>query len=485
MGNVQISQPGAQAVEKAEFVIVGGGPGGIAAAIEAAKAGVHVILLDENVQLGGQIFRQPAKGMQLNDLEVMGKDYKKGLQLFSQFIKLKDKINYLNDATVWGVFADRTLAYVRNGGSHKLKFDKLLIAAGAYDRPVPFPGWTLPGVMTAGGAQKMVKTDRILPGDKILLAGTGPLQLALADQLIQSGASIAAILEVGDFKKRWLSIMKGMWGNWDYMDDGWRYLRHIQKAGIPLMHNHIITQAHGKDRVEAAVIARVDKDWRPIAGTRQTVQVDTICLGYGLVTSSELTFLAECEHAFKPALGGYVPLRTENMETTQHGIYAVGDGARVAGSKVAIEEGKIAGIAVAKSLNYVSDQEMQRVINPSRALLGRYIRLRKVLDDISAPRPGLFELADDETIICRCEDITLKAVKAAASHPGVRAKDVKRKTRIGMGSCGGRMCGPILVGLLAAMNGTGSKTPENLTPRPPIKPISLGELATNANSGPD
>jgi NADPH-dependent 2,4-dienoyl-CoA reductase/sulfur reductase-like enzyme len=469
-------------LERAELVIIGGGPGGISAAIEAAKAGVTVMILDENERIGGQIFRQLEKGFKPDNSEAMGNDYKKGQKLFKPFEALKDRIVYLNNAVVWGIFNNRTIAFARDGVSESLPFDNLLIATGAYDRPVPFPGWTLPGVLTAGGAQKLVKTDRVIPGQSILLAGTGPLQLVLAYQLIQAGCHIAAILEAGDVKKNWLNIAKGLWGNWETMREGWRYLRWIQKAGIPFLNRHIITNARGDNHVEAVVISQVDQDWRPVSGTQKTIAVDTVCLGYGLVTSSELTALAECEHNYEPGMGGYVPVRTEMMETTRQGIYAVGDGARVAGSQVAMEEGRMAGIAIANSLGYVSDEKKEDIISQSKTALYRYHRLRKVLDEVSMPRPGLYELADDNTVICRCEDVTLKEIKAAMRHIGTKAKDIKRETRLGMGSCGGRMCGPTLIELLKYRNADDSGTPENLAPRPPIKPIPIGVLAGKGNS---
>ena len=469
-------------MEKAELAIIVGGPGGISATIEAAKQGVKVTLLDENARVGGQIFRQLEKGFTPDAPEVLGKNFQKGKEFFKEFKLLENKITYLNNATVWGIFDNNRIAYGRNGESKTLESERLLIAAGAYDRPIPFPGWTLPGVLTAGGAQKLVKIDRIIPGEKILLTGTGPLQLALANQLIRDGANVTAVLEAGDIKGKWLKLMQGMWGNWDYMGDGLRYLRRIHKAGIPLMQGHMITQARGEGHVEEAVIAKVDKDWRPIPGTEQTITADTVCLGYGLVTSTELTRLAECDHEYDIGLGGYVPVRSKNMETTKQGIYAIGDGAGVAGSKVAIIEGQIAGIAIASSLGYVSHKKSKRILSGFNNSLARHNRLRNVLDEITKPRPGLYELADDETIICRCEDVTFKDIKDLVKKKGITAKDIKRKTRMGMGSCGGRMCGPTIIELLKNMNKAESKPLVGLNCRPPIKPIPIGVLAGKGGS---
>ncbi len=462
---------------ESEFVVVGGGPGGVSVAIEAAKAGVDVTLLDENERLGGQIYRQLEKGFKVTDSEALGRDYEKGIQLLRQFRSLGDRIRYLNNTQVWGIFKDHTLALARNGTSSSLGFKKLLLATGAYDRPVPFPGWTLPGVFTAGGAQKLVKTERVLPGERILLAGTGPLQLVLAQQILKAGGEIEAILEAGDLSKDWLQGLKGIWGNWDYLNEGWGYLRQIQKAGVPLLRNHIILEAHGHGRVEEAVIAEVDNNWRPRPGTERTVKVDAVCLGYGLVSSVQLTLLAGCEHEYDLGLGGYLPVRKEDMETTVKGIYAVGDGAGVAGAKVALYEGRITGLSIARSLGRLSDSDAEKGIKPFRKRLSKSKRLRKVLDQISVPRAGLYELAHPDTVICRCEEVTLGEIQEALAHDTTQVKDLKRMTRAGMGPCQGRMCGPTLVEIMRHQPNGAPEGPGSLLPRPPIKPTALRVLA--------
>jgi thioredoxin reductase/bacterioferritin-associated ferredoxin len=464
-------------LKASDFVIVGGGPGGVAAAIKAAQAGVDVTLLDENERPGGQCFRQFEKGFTVTDSSVLGMDFNEGEQLLQQFSSMQNKIQYLNNTLVWGIFEDRTLAVARNGISSSLGFKHLLVATGAYDRPVPFPGWTLPGVFTAGGAQKTVKSERVLPGENILLAGTGPLQLVVADQILKAGGKIAAILEAGNLSANWLQGLKGIWGNWDFLAEGMRYLRSIRKADVPLLRSHIILEARGDGQVEEAVIAKVDKNWRSRPNTARSLKVDAICLGYGLVPSTELTMLAECEHKYDLSGGGYIPQRTADMETSVPGIYAVGDGAGVAGRKAAIAEGCIAGISVARSLGFISHTGAGEEIKPHRKRLDRINRLRKILDGISLPRRGLYELATDDTIICRCEEVTLKQLNAALADNPIQLKDFKRMTRLGMGSCEGRMCGPAVIEILRHRLNVPVEDVGFLRPRPSIKPVALGVLA--------
>ena len=464
-------------MRESDFAIIGGGPGGIAAAIQAARAGVDVALLDENEQPGGQVFRQLEQGFKVADPDALGPDFQEGQALLHEFNSMQDKIRYSNNTLAWGIFNDRTLALARNGSSSSLRFKHLLVATGAYDRPVPFPGWTLPGVFTAGGAQKLVKSERVLPGQNILLAGTGPLQLVLADQILKAGGKIEAILEAGSLSGNWLQGLKGIWGNWDFLKEGLKYLECIRKAGVQLLRSHLILEARGNGQVEEALIAKADRNWRPIPGTARSIEVDAICLGYGLVPSTELTMLAECEHDYDLKQGGFVPRRGDNMETSVSGIYAVGDGAGVAGKKVAILEGVIAGLSAAHSLGCLSNVTARERIKPYQKKLNKINRFRKILDEISVPRKGLYELATDDTILCRCEEITLKQLKSAVADETIQIKDFKRMTRTGMGPCEGRMCGPAVIEMLRHRLKVRVEDLGYLNPRPSIKPVALGVLA--------
>lgn len=463
------------AVKDPELIIIGAGPGGIAVAVEAARAGVSVKILDENPKPGGKIYSQHNDGFKLINSRFLGRDYEKGKVLLAEFDNFHEKIDYRHDALVFGTFENREMAFNQAGKGERLRFDKLVVGTGAYDRPVPFPGWTLPGVLTAGGAQTLVKMQRVLPGKNILFAGTGPLQLVVAKQVLDGGGKVEAILEAGEINN-WFKLLKGFSHNWGLMTDGLRYIRAIRKAGVPLLRKHIILEAHGDHQVEEAVIAEVDKDWRAIEKTRRTLKVDTICLGYGLVPSVELTRLVGCQHRYAPALGGCVPVRNEEMETSVPGVFAVGDGAGVAGSAMAMLEGRIAGISIAQSLGYISSKEARRRKIPYLNDMKRIGRLRDVLDQISYPRAGLFELANDDTIICRCEELTLGDIKSAIGKGTIEMNELKRLTRMGMGRCQGRMCAPAVQEIIARQTQTPAAEIQYLNQRPPIKLVSINVL---------
>lgn len=463
-------------MKETDVVIVGAGPGGMAAAIEAARAGAKVTLFDENPKPGGQIYRQYHDGFQVTDAHSLGHDYVRGQALIAEFNTVLNRIECMDNALVWGVFDENELAFVRAETSYSMRYKRLILSIGAYDRPVPFPGWTLPGVLTAGGAQVLVKNQRVLPGERILLAGTGPLQLALANQLADAGGKVVAVLEAGRMKN-WFDLAVGALGQWQLLGDAVQYWFGIRKAGIPLWRNHIIVEARGNGRVEEALVAEVDENWRPKPGTHRSLPVDTICLGYGFVPSVELTRHAQCEHEYDSRLGGWIPTRGEDMQTSVQGVYAVGDCTGIAGSFVAIEQGRIAGISAARSLKYTSAHAAEIRIKPCRSRLARLIRLRRALDEVSMPRPGLYELARDETIVCRCEEITLREIKEALGDGATNMNEVKRMTRMGMGLCQGRMCGPALQEIIARQKGLLPAEIGYLNPRPPAKPVPLSALA--------
>lgn len=463
-------------MSECRIVIVGAGPAGMGAAIEASRAGACVTLLDENARPGGQIYRQLHPGFTVTSPHALSRDFRRGQALLAEFSSCQKRIEYLGDSLVWGLFPDHEVAFLHRGASRTVQYDALIVALGAYDRPVPFPGWTLPGVMAAGGAQRLVKTQRVLPGERILLVGTGPLQLALASQILHARGRVEAIVEAGTVDD-WWALARSAFGQWALIADAWRYLWGIAKARVPLLRRHIIVEARGDGKVEEAVIARVDKNWRAIPGTSRTVTADAVCVGYGFVPSVELTRLAGCEHRYQPELGGWVPVRNEHMATSVEGVYAAGDCAGVAGSIMALDEGRIAGIAASQAMGYLPADTARARMAPLRDRLAGLKRLQAALDAVSMPRPGLYELAIDDTIVCRCEEMTLGELRAVLADSPDDMNAVKRMTRMGMGSCQGRYCGSALQEIVGRYRGVSSGDIVPLNPRPPIRPVPIHVLA--------
>ena len=328
----------------------------MAAAVRASENGVSVALIDERVSLGGQIFKQLGPGFRVAKPDLLQVPPRLGQELISKTVQ--SGITLFLNTTVLSI-ENNDLMMVGDGGHMStITFRKLLIATGAYDRPVAFPGWTLPGVITAGAAQTLVKTQRVLPGSKIIFAGSGPVALAFPAQLAKLGAKIVTVLESGPAPApiNVVKLLSASVGNWDLIVDAIKYRSILLRKRIPVRYKSIIVEAHGTTRIEAVTIARVDRDWRVKQGTQQRIEVDTLCLGYGFLPSTELLRLVGCDFDYDESRGGLVVKTDQWGHTSIPNIYAVGDGSGVEGSYIAISRGNLVGISVSKELFHVENE---------------------------------------------------------------------------------------------------------------------------------
>ncbi len=331
-------------IEK-ELVIIGAGPAGLSAAIEASKANVDVLLIEENQKAGGQLFKQIHKffGSSAHYSGVRGIDI--GKELIQKCEDLGVEI-WL-DSVVIGVFLNKQIAVEKKGKELKtIRAKKIIIATGASEKVINFEGWTLPGVMGAGAAQTMTNVHRVLPGKKVLMIGTGNVGLIVSYQLIQAGAEIVGLVDTA-------SKVSG-------------YEVHsakIEREGVPLYLNHTIFKVEGtKEKgVTGAVIVKVNKNFQPIQGTEKEFDVDVVAIAAGMKPLSELANMANCKKTYISKLGGWVPLHNENMESTEKGIYVVGDTTGVEEANTALEEGRLAGIDVAAKLKKLSNSESKNI----------------------------------------------------------------------------------------------------------------------------
>ncbi|MBI2831902.1 MAG: FAD-dependent oxidoreductase [Chloroflexi bacterium] len=463
-------------MKEVEIAIIGGGPGGICAAAEAAKCGAHVVLLDENPGLGGQIYRRLPGGFAVRDEGRLGKDYVEGTKLIRELEQHKEKVEVISGAVVWGVFPGNEIAFLSGDRNERLKANRVILAEGAYDRPVPFPGWTLPGVITGGAALRMVKAERILPGERLLLAGTGPLQLALGAHLVQAGAKVVAILEASSRGAFWKHLPK-LLGERGLLKEGFNYIRELQRAKVPVLTGHAVVAVQGDGEVQRAVYARVDNNWKTISGTEKTVEVDTICSGYGLVPSTRLSRLFGCKHSWDRSLGGWVSEHDSYAETTIQGVFTVGECAGVRGALVAAEEGRLAAIRACQQLGRLSEDEARRKSVSVVKRLKKLTGFESALGKMFAMRSGLFAQIPDETVICRCEEITAGEIRSAIAEGLTSIDEIKAVTHAGMGPCQGRICETIVSEMVSIQTGRPPEEVRPHTPRPPVKPLVLGSFA--------
>jgi thioredoxin reductase/bacterioferritin-associated ferredoxin len=474
------------AVERAPLVIVGAGVAGLSAAIEAARAGVPVVVIDEAEQPGGQIYRQLPQGFRPTDRASLGRDFRRGQELIAALDGLP--IRFVGGTLAWGSFDGRVLELADRSRVWRLAADVLIVAAGAYDRAVPIAGWTLPGVLTVGGAQTILKTQRMRPGRRLLLAGTGPLLLVVASQMAKAGVEVVAVVD--PVRPRALvrhaaALVRG----WRLLKDGLGYRLTLARARVPWIAPAVLTRIDGDQAVERATIARVDADWRPIAGSEQTFDVDTVCVGYGLVPSTELLRALGCALRYDTLGDVWIPERSDEFETSLPHVYAVGDGAGVAGALVAADEGRIAGLAAARELGRLTVDAARDRMRASRRRLAGLIPFRAAMDAAYRIRPALYELADPQTVVCRCEEVRADAINRAIDAGARTMGEVKAWTRAGMGNCQARMCGLATVHLLARRSGQDIAPLGFYSSRPPIKPIDVATLiatdATGAAPAPD
>jgi NADPH-dependent 2,4-dienoyl-CoA reductase/sulfur reductase-like enzyme len=466
--------------EQVEVAVVGAGPAGLSAALAAAQAGAQVTLIDGYGRPGGQYFRQAAAELRVN---CPMRHQREGQALWEKVSTAG--VRYLQETVVWGAFEGNLLGLHGPQGPAYLQAHAIILATGAYDRPVAFPGWTLPGVMTAGAAQALLKQQRILPGKRILLAGTGPLQLVLAAELVCAGADVVAVLEGARLFAKAVRHAGALWGQWQRLAEGLSSRLTLLRKGVPFRLGWGIIAAHGTDQVESVTITRLDSQWRHIQGSEETLACDTLCLGYGFIPSNTLSRLLGSKQEWRPELGGEVPQRDRHMQTSVPGIYAVGDGAGVGGGPLAMLEGQIAGIAAAAQTGHRMG-EVERTIQRLAPALGRERRFQQMYAALFTPGAGLYEWSRDDTILCRCEEITQAEVRRAISLGGDSSNEVKAVIRCGMGDCQGRMCSHLVAHFIARETDRPVTEVGLFRPRPPVFPVpvlALGQQAEEIPSG--
>ncbi len=464
-----------------EVAVVGAGPAGLSAALAAARAGAQVTLIDGALRPGGQYFRQAAAEFRVRE---SSRHQRQGQALWENVVAAG--VRFLPETVVWGAFEGNLLALHGPQAPSALQAQAIILATGTYDRPVAFPGWTLPGVMTAGAGQALLKHQRILPGKRILLAGTGPLQVVLAAELVRAGAEVVAVLEGARLFPESLRHIGALRGQWRRMAEGLSSRLTLSRRGVPFRPRWGIVAAHGRDQVESATVARLDRDWRPIAGSEERLPCDALCLGYGFIPSNTLSRLLGAKQEWRPDLGGEVPVRDRHMQTSVLGVFAVGDGAGVGGGPLALVEGEIAGITAAARTGHGADGA-ERAIQRLSPSLARERRFQRMYAALFTPGPGLYELSRDDTVLCRCEEVTQTDVRRAISLGADSADEVKAITRSGMGDCQGRVCAHLVAHCLARESGRPVAEVGLFRPRPPIFPIPIAALsrqAENAAAGP-
>jgi NADPH-dependent 2,4-dienoyl-CoA reductase/sulfur reductase-like enzyme len=449
--------------ERYDVAVIGAGPAGLAAAASCARAGLETILFDEQFSPGGQIYRSIGE-TPLTDRAVLGASYWDGAALVDGFNA--SGAQYVPGATVWSLTRDREIGVSVGGGSMLTQARRVIICTGALERPFPIPGWTLPGVMTAGAAQILLKSSGLVASGRTVLAGCGPLLWLIAWQYLNAGAKIEAILDTTPAANRMRALPHALaFMTSPYLRTGLELLRAV-KRGVRVIRGVTGLRAMGESHVEALAYRRGGDRERPLP-------VDTLLLHQGVAPNVNLAMLVGVEHRWHDRQLCWVPTLDVSGNTSIDGIAIAGDGAGIAGAEAARWRGVVAGYAAALALERPVAPEHER---HARDSLARAVRGRAFLDVLYQPAAA-FRQPSGETIVCRCEEVTagdiVNAVKLGCPGPN----QMKAFLRCGMGPCQGRLCGLTVTELIACHRGIPPQEVGYYRLRPPVKPITVGELA--------
>ena len=469
-----------------DLAVVGAGPAGLAAAQVASAHGLRVVVVDEQRQVGGQIFRRPAPGLTLAPHRwPAGYPWGEGLVRWAErdLTAPEPRVRWRLGTTALGVVHDdgpvRLLVTgpTRSGltGTQTLRARRLLLATGAYDLPAPLPGWTLPGVVTAGAAQGLLKSQGVLVGTRPVLAGSHPLLLLVAEQLRAAGAEVqeVAIARGLPTVREALAALPALPGHGRLLVEAARAVLRLRAAGVRVRTRTIVTAAHGEGRVAEVSLRPVGRDWLPV-GPERRLAADALVLGYGFLPATELARQAGCGTRWDSAAGGWVVAHDAEQRTTVPEVLVAGEPAGVRGAEQAHAEGVLAGLVVASELGR---EVPQRELVRARRDLARAARFSAVVQRMFAPdRAGLLALARPETLVCRCEEVTRATVEETlAANPTMSTTSaVKLECRTGMGMCQGRYCETTVAGLVARATGQDHPEVGGFVAQYPVRPVALG-----------
>ena len=462
------------AADDLDVVVVGAGPAGMAAALAASAQGAAVLLLDDAPAAGGQIYRGVGRA-DPKLLDTLGPDYAAGRSLTEALAK--SGVQYRTGTAVWQVTREREVHFIEAEESRVVRARQVVLCTGALERPFPVPGWTLPGVMTAGAAQILLKSAQVVPAEAPVLAGCGPLLILLAWQYLRAGVRVAAIVEstrMEDYRRA-LPHLPGALRAWGDLRKGLAMLRDLRAAGIPF-HRGARGLAIEGDKCAQAVT--FDK-----GGQRMRVPARTVLLHQGVVPNTQITWSLRARHVWNDAQQCFQPVNGAWGELDIAGIRIAGDGAGIAGAAAAIASGTLAGIAAAHACGRVDAATRDLLAAPHRDALRRQLAIRPFLDALYRA-PDVHRIPADDVLVCRCEEVGAGTLRAHVALGASGPNQAKAYGRCGMGPCQGRLCGLTVTEVIARATG---RTPDEVgyyRIRAPIKPITLGQLAGIATGAP-
>lgn len=456
-----------------DLVIIGAGPAGMSAAITAMEAGLRTVVLDEQPRAGGQIYRNVSVAPP-TVAALLGPDYRQGGELVRRFVASGAEVHH--DTLAWDIGRDLTVTAQKAGRSFALRAPQLLVANGAIERPSPIPGWTLPGVMNAGAAQIALKSAGQVPSGAVVLVGNGPLLLLVACQLLKAGARVAGIVDTSPASNRARAMAHavsalrapGM------LAKGLRMLWQLRRAGVPQF-NHAesvrFEASPDQQRVETVSFTSQGKNHR--------LQADVVLLHHGVVPNTQISRLFRVDHVWSDAQLTWQPVVDAWGQTSLAGLRLAGDGTSIGGAHAAEARGAIAALGAALAMGKLDGAQVDRRALAWRRQLAAQTAIRPFLDALYRPPEWLVD-CPDETLVCRCEEVTAGRIREMAKLGCEGPNQTKFFSRCGMGPCQGRMCGITVTQVLAKALDRAPGDIGAYRVRAPLKPVRLGSLAALA-----
>lgn len=457
-----------------DLAIVGGGGGGLTAAVVAAEHGVRVAVLDDNALPGGQYFRQLPVGYRRTAKTVFDKDQRRAEAVYRA--ACRPGVTYLSNAVVWESPDEGVLSFTRGVDSGKLRAKLIVLATGAADRPVPFPGWTLPGVVAAGGLQNLIKGQRVIPGRRAIVAGNGPLVLLVAANLVHAGAQLVEAIEAAPIHRRLFGEALNLLAAPKIVRQAIDYRVAILRAGAAFRTGWTVVEARGDNACEEVVVAPIGADGQIDHARARTHATDLLVTGFGLQPSVELARTLRLALYWNALRGGWLPVRDEAFETGRKGIFAIGDGATIGGVEFALAEGRLMGITAAERLGRLSSVDAERLKRPTLATLARLERFRSSLERLYTPPRNYLGLLTPKTVVCRCEEVTAGEIHARQAEGFANAMQLKFSTRMGMGRCQGRNCYRTLSTIVATTMGVSEEEVRLPRTQSPARLVTINDL---------
>jgi len=461
-----------------DLIVIGAGPAGMAAAVAAARHDLDVVLLDEQPAPGGQVFRnvEAVVAKSPSRAALLGRDYGYGAAFVDAL--RQSSVDYRPETGVWQIAEDGTVGTLSTAGAALISGRRVVIATGAMERPVPIPGWTLPGVMTAGAAQTLLKTSNLVPDGRVVLVGSGPLFFLVARQLLAADADIVGVLDTTSDENYQAAqkVMLGALKFWRDLLKGRRWMREITKSGVPFHHEVQDVRILGQDRASGVSFEAKGVEYR--------LEADMVLLHEGVVPDQHLARSLDCRERWdEEQLCWHIDCDDWGATSLER-IAVAGDCGSIGGAAAASHRGRLAGLDAAMRLGAIDEATRDRLGQRDLKADARLAGLRLFLDRLYRPRSEVLVPPDDAVVVCRCEEVTAGALRQAAALGVAGPNQAKAFTRAGMGPCQGRNCGLTVAAILADAEGKTAADMGQFRVRPPIKPITVDQLADLAVAEP-